>query len=116
MINHHSTPDPVTVAEEHVHGLAVPMTRLYHRRRRLLRALSDLGLLEVVGADWCRLGTEGIAFGELTAAQSDRFLRLLEDLAAEHQPPVIEPGEGQLSLDLGDSPAGGHPFSVEVAS
>ena len=55
-------------------------TTMGPRWRRIVRALHGLGLLDVVGRDWVRIGPDGLEFAELTPTQADRLARRLEDL------------------------------------
>lgn len=96
-----------------VEAVALDAERLASRRRRLLRALWDLGLLDIVGRDWVRLG-DGFTFADLDPAAADRFTSALEDLAGSGR--VTRPTQcaGQLALDfnggvgsLTDPPASG---------
>lgn len=63
-----------------VNDIATFETRIGPRWRRIVRALHGLGLLDLVGRDWVAITPDGLAFGDLTAAQADRLARLLEDL------------------------------------
>lgn len=61
-------------------------TTLSPRWRRTVRALHGLGLLDIVGRDWVRIGPEGLDFATLTPEQADRLACRLEDLEYEVQP------------------------------
>ena len=79
----------------------LPATRLAARRRRLRRALRDLGLDRVTGTEWCRIGDSGFEFSELDGRQADQLVRALEDLAERLPPrPPPLPGPGQLGLGI----------------
>lgn len=68
-------------------------------RRRAVLALYDLGLLDVVGRDWCLVGgAGGLEFAPLVGRSADRLVRALEDLAPHVPSRKVEPGPGQLSL------------------
>ena len=69
-----------------------------HLARRLVRALFDLGLDQVLPGGWVSSSCEGLTFGQLTLRQADRLILVLEDVAAEYEPESPEPGPGQLSL------------------
>jgi hypothetical protein len=81
---------------------ATHTTRLTYRRRRLLRSLFDLGLLDIVGPDWVVIGDTGFGFGELSDRASDQLTCALEDIARLHEAhrPRRQPIPGQLSFDF----------------
>jgi hypothetical protein len=97
---HHSHPgggdDPVEAAEAVVAMNLDRMVALAARRRRLLAALHDLGLLPVVGSSWVTLTGDGFAFADLADRASDQLVRALEDIAADRPgsprpcPPVFD--------------------------
>jgi hypothetical protein len=69
------------------------------RRRRLLRAFADLGLLDAVGgAHFVRIAESGLEFAALDDSRSDRFISLLEDLADQAPRRQLRPNGAQLSL------------------
>ena len=76
--------------------------RLACRRRRLVLALADLGLLDIVGPAWVRVD-RGFEFLGLDSRTSDRFTCAIEDLArgSRNQRPArsaVDPS--QLSFDF----------------
>lgn len=76
-------------------------TRIACRRRRLRRALGDLGLAQILGPEWCRIGDDGFEFAPITARQADQLTAALEDLAERVPPhPAPRPGPGQQALDF----------------
>ena len=83
-----------------VDGATLHATRFTHRRRRLLRALYDLGLLDIVGRDWVGIGDIGFDFAELSDRASDRLTCALEDIARvwEGHRPRTQVLPGQLSF------------------
>ena len=67
--------------------------------RRIRRALYDLGLETLVGAQWWGYVDGYLVFAPLNARRADRLIGALEDIAERLpavRPPV--PGPGQLSL------------------
>jgi len=83
------------IFEEH----ATNATRIAARRRRLRRALYDLGLTGILGPHWCQIGDDGFEFEPLSARQADRLAYALEELARRLPPtPRPQPGPGQGSL------------------
>lgn len=93
------SPDPgCDVSPQRVSAVAA-------RQRRLVRALSDLGLLPLLGASWATFSDDGIDFGRLDDRLGDRLVRALEELS-EGIPPVSPalPGPGQLSFGFSDQP------------
>lgn len=67
-------------AEDVLENEYVRITRLEPRMRRFQRVMKDL--LATVPADWASIADdESVDFGSLTAAQFDRLLCLLEDIA-----------------------------------
>lgn len=86
-----------TVAE--ILNAASPMaTRMSVRRRRLLRALDDLGLLDAVGDDFVHIADNGLEFTTLDDRRSDRLVNLLEDLATRAPRRANHPARTQLTL------------------
>jgi hypothetical protein len=86
------------------------------RQRRLARVVADLGL--PVPADWATVNDDGtVEFLPLTAAEGDRLLCLLEDIAANRPVQVIVT-RGSATLFEPGAPAGPvpapHPSSVHV--
>jgi len=78
-------PDPITAAVDVVEGVSEQAERLAPRRRRLLRALMELDLLDDVGGrDWVQIGEDGFEFRPLTSRQSDLLTRALEDLVTKY--------------------------------
>lgn len=95
-------PDPtgsITTCET-IDASAQRAQRLAPRRRRIVRALFDLGLIEVVGADWTSVVDAGLEFATLSEEVADRLACRLEDLAAGIANPPPCPGRGQLGLDF----------------
>lgn len=68
------------------------------RWRRIVRTLHGLGLLDVVGRDWVRIGPDGLAFADLSPAQADRLAGRLEDLEDGRRParPTTPPPSAPL--------------------
>jgi hypothetical protein len=99
-----SREDAATLADAAavIDDAATHVTRLTYRRRRLLRALYDLGLLDIVGRDWVSIGDTGFSFAELSERASDRLTCALEDNARgwENNRPEPQPVPGQLSFDF----------------
>lgn len=69
-----------------VGDIAEHETRMGPRWRRIVRALHGLGVLDVVGRDWVRIGPDGLDFAPLTPREADRLARRLEDLESEVVP------------------------------
>jgi hypothetical protein len=83
-----------------INETATHSTRLTYRRRRLLRSLFDLGLLDIVGPDWVVVGDTGFDFAELSDRASDQLTCALEDIARRYEAhrPRPQPIPGQLSF------------------
>jgi hypothetical protein len=79
---------------------AFPMAeRMRLRRRRLILALGDLGLLELVGGQgFVSIGEGTLEFGDLDDRRSDGLVRRLECLAAAIPPVKPYPGDHQARL------------------
>jgi len=93
----------VTAAEEAVETDRLRIERLEPQLRRFARSLSDLGLIDLVGAGWAHIGKGDttLEFGSLSLRAFDRLVCRLEDIAAglPVQPRPV-PGANQLRLDL----------------
>jgi len=90
-----ATRDVMSAAEHRV-------LRLEPRLHRLLGALADLGLDDIVGSGWVTITETGeFAFGGLTARAFDRLVRRLEDIASGRRDPIPRPGAGQQPFDFG---------------
>jgi len=65
--------------------------RNYHRLRLIRRALTRLGLLDLLGRDWVNLdpGTGRITFNDVPRHRSQEFLLLLQDLGDEMYDMVV---------------------------
>lgn len=84
-----------TIVQDH----AIHATRFAARRRRLRRALADLGLDRILGDNWCAIGDDGFDFAHLNARQADQLTCALEDLTQRLIPkPAPRPGPGQGSF------------------
>jgi hypothetical protein len=84
-------------AEEIVAAIAADAERLSVFRRRFVRALHDVGWLDIVGAGWALIGEDGLEFTPLDFKKADGLLRTLEDLANGIKPSgVIRQCTGQL--------------------
>jgi hypothetical protein len=84
-------------AEEIVAAIAADAERLSVFRRRFVRALHDVGWLDIVGAGWARIGEDGLEFASLSFKKADGLLRALEDLALDVRPSgAIPQCTGQL--------------------
>ncbi|MCC5952038.1 MAG: hypothetical protein JJU45_08070 [Acidimicrobiia bacterium] len=97
-------PDPLAEAAAVVDEIGRHADALASRRRRLLRSLRDLGLLDALGGSHnIAIGDDGFEIGPLTSRQSDDLVRRTEDLAAGFPPPSVQrnapAGPGQLSFD-----------------
>jgi hypothetical protein len=77
-------PDPAALvaatAEEIVSAIAERAQVLAVFRRWMLSALEDIGLLDIIGRDFVRIGVDGLDFGDLEFRRADRLLRALQDL------------------------------------
>jgi len=101
------TPDPVSHAVAVIDAAAEQAERLAPRRRRLIRALMDLDVLDAVGGrEWVGIGEDGFEFAPLTSRQSDRLTNGLEDLVTlldsrgllDPEIVPVAPGQGELPL------------------
>lgn len=91
----------VTAAEAIIEDHAIHATRIAARRRRLRRALADLGLDRILGDSWCAIGDDGFDFAHLNGRQADQLTCALEDIADRLPPtPAPLPGPGQCSFDF----------------
>jgi hypothetical protein len=77
---------------------AVGHQRADQLARRLRVVLLDLGLDGTIPNGWVDYALGGVSFKNLTQRQADYLIRTLEDIAADFEPEVPEPGPGQLSL------------------
>ena len=100
-------PHPVEHAAAIIESERIRAQRIEPRIRRFTRALSDLGLIGVVGAGWATVGDADpdsdephIAFAELPGHAFDRLVVALEDLADQTVAVSPQPGPGQLSFDI----------------
>jgi hypothetical protein len=92
-------PDPVTAASTIITEVAEEAHHAASLRRRVNRALLDLGLDEVLPPGFVTIGAEGLAFQSLSAHQSDRLVHALEELVGRvPAPPVPLPYDGQPAL------------------
>ena len=74
------------------------------QRKRLNRALADLGLLDLLGMNWIELEGDEISFASIDRRTLDALVRRLEDLAPRRSVPSRRPGPAQPTLDF-DRPA-----------
>ncbi|MCD9624233.1 hypothetical protein [Rhabdothermincola salaria] len=96
--------DPAAAAEGVVREIALREQAIAIRRRRLLLALYDLGVLDLVGRDWVQVVDDGVVFATLSDTQVDRLVCRLEDIAEGRPDPLPCPGPGQMGLDFNPVP------------
>lgn len=99
MNTNHADQAGIRPVPEIIRRVDLPDIGLAPRRRRLRRALYDLGLDRLDGVEWCRLDAHGLQLAALDDHQLDSLIRTLEDVADRLPPrPRPESGPGQLSL------------------
>jgi hypothetical protein len=106
---HQDDPSPAdAIAAEAAQILEAVAVRERHAaflNKQLRLAFYDLGLLDLVGRDWVRIGADGFEFGPLEDKQVDKVLARLRDLAERRPDPVGLSGPGQLGLDFDPQPS-----------
>lgn len=90
------------------------------QRKRMNRALADLGVLDLLGTDWIDVDAEAdtVTFRPIDRSRLDALVRRLEDHAAGVREEPARPGPGQQSFALPPSvpsaPVDRSTFHVEV--